>query len=122
VGAAGAIEAHYGNPPWLRAVWNGPGEWTGARGDLDVYTVDPAGRPVPNVEIEFDAVNPFEVDANPGFGMGTNKQGHLFRKNIPAVAYRLQAFQWIGDQRVAVAEALVSVPANGRTAIRLITK
>ena len=34
--AAGAIEAHFGNPPWLRAVWNGPGEWTGPRGDLEI--------------------------------------------------------------------------------------
>ena len=121
VGAAGAIEAHYGNPPWLRAVWNGPGEWTGARGDFDVYTVDPAGRPVPYVEIDLASVDPFLVDTG-AIGWRTNKRGHLLRENMPAVAYRVRAFQWIGDERVAVGEALVTVPANGRTAIRLIIK
>jgi hypothetical protein len=119
--AAGAIEAHYGNPPWLRAVWNGPGEWTGARGDIDVYTTDPAGRPVPYVDIELASVDPFLVDTG-AIGWRTNKRGHLLRENMPAVAYRVRAFQWIGDERVAVGEALVTVPANGRTAIRLITK
>ena len=120
--AAGAIEAHYGNPPWLRAVWNGPGEWTGARGDLDVYTTDPAGRPVPDLDIDFAAVDPFRVDGNAGFGLGTVKEGHLLRENMPAVAYLVRASRWIGDRYVAVGEGLVTVPANGRTAIRLIIK
>jgi hypothetical protein len=60
-----------------------------------------------------------EISVHGGLGWMTNKQGHLLRKNMPAVAYRVRAFQWIGDRRVAVGEALVTVPANGRTAIRL---
>jgi hypothetical protein len=44
--AADAIEAHFGSPPWLRAIWYGPEEWTGPRGDLEIYVRDTAGRPV----------------------------------------------------------------------------
>jgi hypothetical protein len=76
---------------------------------------------VPYVDIELASVDPFLVDTG-ATGWRTNKRGHLLRENMPAVAYRVRAFQGTEDQRVAVAEGIVTVPANGRTAIRLIIK
>jgi hypothetical protein len=118
--AASIIEAHYGNPPWLRAVWNGPAEWTGPLGSVDVYTTDSTGRPVPSVDVDFVAVDPFQVDGNGGVGWMTDEGGHLLRTDIPAVVYRVRAFQGDEDQRAVVAEGTVTVPANGRAAVRLI--
>lgn len=120
-GAAGAIEAHFGNPPWLRAVWFGPLEWTGPRGDLEVYTRDSAGRRVPMVDIVVDSEDD-RVSVNTDIGFTTDEDGHLLHKNYPAVAYRVRAFRGSGDDRVQVAEGLVIVPANGRATIRLIIK
>jgi hypothetical protein len=116
---AAAIEAHFGNPPWLRAVWNGPGEWTGARGDLEIYTRDAAGRPVPSLEIYMRSEDE-RVDADPGYGIGTDESGHLLRKNLPAVAYLVQAFTGYDDERIQVAEGRVIIPPNGRATIRLV--
>jgi hypothetical protein len=116
---AGAIEAHFGNPPWLRAVWNGPGEWTGARGDLEVYTSDAAGRPVSMVDIVVDSEDD-RVTVNSDIGFTTDELGHLLHKNYPAVAYRVRAFRGSGDERVQVAEGRVIVPPNARATIRLI--
>jgi len=119
--SASAIEAHFGNPPWLRAVWNGPGEWTGARGDLEVYTTDAVGRPVPLLEI--DVISQDErIDADPGYGIGADEHGHLLRKGLPAVVYLVRAFRGSGDERVQVAEGRVIVPPNERASISLIIK
>ena len=119
---AEAIEAHYGSPPWLRAVWNGPGEWAGPIGELEIYTTDAQGLPVPDVDIEVDAENPYEVDVSGGVGWMTDSQGYLLRDNMPAVDYRVKAFRWIGAERVPVAEAAVSVPANDRIQLRLVVE
>lgn len=120
IAAASAIEAHFGYPPWLRAVWNGPGEWTGARGELEIYTRDAAGRPVP-LDIVVDSEDD-RVSVNSDIGYGTDEHGHLLHKNYPAVAYLVRAFRGSGDERVQVAEGRVIVPPNGRATIRLIIK
>lgn len=117
--AAGAIEAHFGNPPWLRAVWNGPLEWTGERGDLEILTMDGTGHPVPLVEVDLHSEDE-RVDADSGIGYGTDEHGRLLRTNLPAVVYLVQAFTRIGDDRVLVAEGRMRVPANARASIRLI--
>lgn len=119
--SASAIEAHFGDPPWLRAVWNGPGEWTGARGDLEIYTTDAAGRPVPLLGIDLNSEDD-RVDVMGGIGYGTDEHGHLLRKRLPAVAYLVRAFRGSGDERVQVGEGRVIVPPNGRALIRLIIK
>jgi hypothetical protein len=119
---ASVIEAHFGNPPWLRAVWNGPGPWTGARGDLEILTVDASGHPVPLVDIYMRSEDE-RVDADPGYGIGTDEHGRLSRMNLPAVAYRVQAFTGGGgDDNVLVAEGRVIVPPSGRATIRLVIK
>jgi hypothetical protein len=120
--AAGAIESHYGSPPWLRAVWNGPSDWTGPLGELEIYTSDAQGRPVPEVDIEVNAANPYEVDVSGGVGWMTDRQGYLLRPNMPAVDYLVKAFRWVGAERVLVAEASVSVPANDRIQLRLVAE
>lgn len=119
--AAGAIEAHFGNPPWLRAVWNGPGEWTGARGDLEIVTTDAAGDPVPLLEIDVHSEDE-RVDASGGVGRGTDERGYVLLRNYPAVVYLVRAFKRVGDERVPVAEGRIRVVGNGRTTLRLIVK
>lgn len=118
--AAAQIEAHFGNPPWLRAVWNGPGEWAGARGDLEIYTTDSSGRPL-SVDIDLSPVFPFQVEDD-DIGWRTDDRGHLLRTNLPAIAYHVRAFEGTGDDRRLVAEDQVTVLANARNIIRLVVK
>ena len=40
------IRAHFGDPPWLQLRRYGALPWTGPRGDLEVWVLDRAGRPV----------------------------------------------------------------------------
>jgi len=54
--------------------------------------------------------------------MGTDERGKLLRKDLPAVAYLVQAFTGYDDERVMVAEGRVVVPPNGRATLRLIIK
>ena len=88
----------------------------------EILTVDASGRPVPLVEILMTSEDE-RVDADPGYGIGTDERGRLLRRDLPAVAYRIQGFTGGGgDDNVLAAEGRVIVPPDGRTTIRLIIK
>lgn len=118
-GTAQTIEAHFGDPTWLRAVWNGPGDWTGHRGDLLVMTVDSAGRPVPDVSVFFEPQD-IRVPGDGDLGWATGSDGRLLRANLPAVTYRVRAVEKIDEVLVTLGEVRVAVPPGGRTAVRLL--
>lgn len=120
-GAAQAIESHFGDPPWLRAVWNGPGDWTGPRGDLLVVTVDSAGRPVPDVSVFFEPQD-IRVPGDGDLGWTTGSDGRLMRSNLPAVTYRLRAVDKIDEVLTTLGEVRVTVPPDGRTSVRLLVR
>lgn len=117
--AAASIEAHFGNPPWMRAVWDGLLEWTGPRGTLEIRTVDAAGRLAPSIDIVVDSLDD-RVSVNTDIGFMTDERGKLVHTNYPAVGYRVRAFEGFGDDRKVIGEGRVTVPANGRIALRLV--
>lgn len=86
--AAALIEAHFGAPPWLRAVYLGPLPWEGPRGDLRVVVFDRTGRPMPGVFVSYEAIDPAARFESP-FANATGEDGTVLFEDLPAVAYRI---------------------------------
>ncbi len=119
--AAAAIEAHFGNPPWLRAVWYGPEEWTGARGDLVIFARDAADRPVAGLTIGLVSLD--ERVRSGELAWMTNKDGRrILVKNLPAVFYLVRATDYVGGELVVLGEARVLIDPNGRTTVTVVIR
>ena len=111
-----AIEAHFGNPPWLRAEWAGPPPWTGPRADLVLRIRDEEGRP--GIGIRCD-IQPHDEDVGVDLGevvYATDTAGVCQAKNIPAVTYRVRLFRWVQDheERVRIDDIRIALTSAGR--------
>jgi hypothetical protein len=114
--ASAAIEAHFGNPSWLRAEWAGPPPWNGPRADLVLRIRDANGRP--GVGIRCD-IQPHDETVGVDFGevvYATDTAGVCKAKNIPAVTYRVRLFRWVQDheERVHIDDLRIALPPAGR--------
>lgn len=119
--AAAAVEAHFGNPPWLRAIWYGPEEWTGARGDLVIFARDAAGRPVAGLTIGLVSLD--ERVRSGELAWMTNKDGRrILVKNLPAVSFLVRAQDYVGGELVVLGKARVQIAPDGRTTVTVIIK
>lgn len=85
--AASVIEAHFGNPSWLRAEWIGPPPWPGPRANLVIKITDSRGRPVPNIRCDVTTDNQMVGDEFGDSLIGTGPAGICELKNVPAVRY-----------------------------------
>lgn len=110
------IEAHFGNPSWLRAVWAGPPPWNGPSGDLTIRIRDAGGRPGIGIRCDIRPQNP---DAGVDLGevvYATDMEGVCTAKHIPAVKYRIRLFRWMQnhEERIPIDDLLVALPPAGR--------
>ncbi len=96
--AVAAIEDHFGNPTWLKALWDGPPRWAGPRADLVIKLRDTNGRPVRNVWCDVlpedqRAIREFQNDSF--FGAGDD--GICALTNFPVVAYKVRLHTWVDN-------------------------
>lgn len=91
------IEGHFGNPTWLRAEWDGPGPWTGPRGDLEIHVTDSAGRPVPNIWCELKTEN--RMVGNEFFEsfIRTGPAGVCEFRNWPAIVWQVRLHELVDN-------------------------
>lgn len=95
--AASAVEAHFGNPTWLRAEWAGPPPWTGPLADLVIKVTDSRGRPVPGLWCEVVSEDP-RVRTGSDTLFGTDSDGICEgTRNLPAVAYQIRLHELIDN-------------------------
>lgn len=119
--AAASIEAHFGNPPWLYVIWYGPEDWTGARGNLEIYVRDTAGRPVAGLTV---GVRSLDERVRGGEDAWiTNKDGRrIFIKNLPAVAWQVFARDHVRGELVVLGKARVEIRPDDLTTVTVIIK
>ena len=117
--AAADIEAHFGDPPWLRAVWDGPPPWEGPRGDLVVIVRDTNGKPIPKVWVAYTALNKAVPNDDP-FPHVTDADGRSVLENRPAGAYRITIEQTVAatDDWIVLGEKTAVIPPNGKATLR----
>lgn len=91
--AAGPIEAHFGNPSWLRAVWVGPRPWEGPRADLTIKVADPDGDPVAGLRCRVTPVDP-SVDPGPDTVWATDSTGICRLEDLPTALFEVTLHAW----------------------------
>jgi hypothetical protein len=106
------IEAHFGNPSWIRAQRDGPLPWTGATGDLVIDVVEADGRPVRDVWFSFDSEHS-EVVVNSALPITTNTEGRCVVKRLPAVAYLVRMKVLVDEQFLPLKEFRVELEPGG---------
>jgi hypothetical protein len=114
--ASPAIEAHFGNPSWLRAEWAGAPPWSGPRADLAIRIRDEESRP--GIGIRCD-IQPHDKNVGVDLGnvvFGTDTAGVCKAKNIPTGTYRVRLFRWVQghEERVSIDDLQVVLPTAGR--------
>jgi hypothetical protein len=115
---AGVIEQHFGDPPWLRAVWNGPLPWTGPRGDLLVVVTDALGNPGAGLDVRITPVDA-SVSAPAGVAYTTDSEGQSLRQNLPAVSVRVQVLRRVGEEFRTIGTSVTAVRPDERTVMRI---
>jgi hypothetical protein len=117
--AAAVIEAHFGNPPWLRAVWDGPPPWQGPRGDLVVIVRDTNGKPIPDLFVTYIALNQAVPNDDP-FPHYTDEDGRSVLENRPAGAYRITIEKREAASRdwIPLSEKTAVIPPDGKATLR----
>lgn len=117
--AAADIEAHFGDPPWLRAVWEGPPPWEGPRGDLVVIVRDTNGKPVPDLFVTYTALNQAVPNDDP-FPHYTDEDGRCLLESRPAGAYRvtIQQRAAASDDWILLGEKTALIPPDGEGTVR----
>jgi hypothetical protein len=113
--ASGAIEAHFGNPSWLRAEWAGPPQWSGPTADLVLRIREANGRP--GVGIRCD-IQPQDEHAGVDLGevvYATDVTGVCTATSIPAVPYRVRLFRSVQDheERIRLDDLRVVLQTTG---------
>ena len=109
-----------GNPGWLSLEREGPMPWAGPRGSLVVRLIDAAGRPVPDVQCSWMAVDP-TVDAQSALAYSTDERGECRIDHLPATSYSIELFVMLaGTGRVVVGTGHVTVPGDGVERIEMI--
>jgi hypothetical protein len=118
--AAIPIEAHYGNPTWVKAESSGNLPWTGPRGDLVLSVSYSRGDPVPGIWCDFNPQDPRAEEGAEGlFATGAN--GQCLILNIPAVAYRITLKRFVDSNHYeSLTEVRAVVVPGGRTVVPVV--
>jgi hypothetical protein len=88
------ILARFGDPPWLRAEWDGPLPWEGPRADLHIKVTDSDGQVVTRVRCDHHAIDPM-VDASGATLSGTDDDGVCRFDDFPVAEYQIRLHEWI---------------------------
>jgi hypothetical protein len=115
--AATVIEAHYGNPSWIRAESAGNLPWTGLRGDLALAVTDANGNAVSDLWCDFAPDNPL-ADEGAEEVITTAANGRCEIPMIPAGAYTVTLRRFVsGNHYEPIAKVRAVVVAGGRTVV-----
>jgi hypothetical protein len=87
------ILAHFGDPPWLQAEWDGPLPWDGPRADLHIKVTDGDGQLVTAVRCEFEAIDPM-VNVSSALPFGTGDDGVCRLDGFPVGEYQIRLHVW----------------------------
>ena len=108
------IVEHYGEPPWLRAEWEGVLPWRGPTGSLEIRAIDNAGRPRAGILCDARPVDPV-AQYSVGVAIVTDVDGTCTLPNVPAASFTAIARdgdrEWTGP---------VQVPTNGTGRVTII--